>query len=51
MLVTSKTLAAIGARFDVRPLGERALSGSKQRTPLFEVMDEDLDSGTLSGTR
>ena len=51
VLVTSKTLAAIGARFDVRPLGERALSGSKQRTPLFEVMDEDLDSGTLSGTR
>lgn len=51
VLVTSKTLAAIGARFDVDPLGERALHGSKQRTPLFEVRDEDQDSGTLSGLR
>ncbi len=51
VLVTSKTLAAIGARFDVSPLGERALHGSKQRTPLYEVMDEDLGSGTLSGVR
>ena len=51
ILVTAKTLAIIGARFDVAPLGERALSGSKLRTALFEVLDEDSDSGTLSGVR
>lgn len=51
VLITGKTLAAVGARFDVTPLGERALQGSRARTAVFEVIDEDSDSGTLSGIR
>ncbi len=51
VLVTGKTLAAVGARFDVTPLGERPLLGSRVRTAVFEVLDEDDDSGTLSGVR
>ncbi|MEW6433517.1 MAG: adenylate/guanylate cyclase domain-containing protein [Myxococcota bacterium] len=50
VLITGKTLAAIGARFDVTPLGERLLHG-RTRTAVFEVVDEDSDSGTLSGIR
>lgn len=50
VLLTGKSLASIGARFDVTPLGERPLFGSKARTAVFEVLDEDSDSGTtLSG--
>lgn len=51
VLITGKTLAAIGARFDVTPLGERALQGSKSRTAVFEVLEEDAGTGTLSGVR
>lgn len=51
VLITGKTLAAVGARFDVTPLGERPLLGSRIRTAVFEVLDEDDDSGTLSGVR
>jgi class 3 adenylate cyclase len=51
VLITGKTLALIGARFDVTPLGERALQGSKVRTSVFEVLEEDAGSGTLSGVR
>ncbi len=51
VLITGKTLAAVGARFDVTPLGERALQGSKVKSSVFEVVDEDSDSGTLSGVR
>jgi class 3 adenylate cyclase len=51
VLITGKTLAAIGARFDVTPLGERTLQGSKSRTAVFEVLEEDAGSGTLSGVR
>ncbi|MBL8956073.1 MAG: FHA domain-containing protein [Myxococcaceae bacterium] len=51
VLITGKTLAQIGARFDVTPLGERALQGSKTRTAVFEVLEEDAGSGTLSGVR
>ncbi|MBE2251932.1 MAG: FHA domain-containing protein [Myxococcus sp.] len=51
VLITGKTLAAVGARFDVTPLGERPLLGSRVRTAIFEVLDEDDDSGTLSGIR
>lgn len=51
VLITGKTLAHVGARFDVTPLGERPLGPQKVRTPLFEVLDEDSDSGTLSGIR
>ena len=51
VLITGKTLAAIGARFDVTPLGERPLLGSKMRTAVFEVIEEDSGSGTLSGVK
>lgn len=51
VLITGKTLAAIGARFDVTPLGERPLSGSKVRTAVFEVIEEDSGTGTLSGVK
>lgn len=51
VLITGKTLAAIGARFDVTPLGERPLQGSKVRTAVFEVLEEDLGGGTLSGIK
>lgn len=51
VLITGKTLAHVGARFDVTPLGERPLGPQKLKTALFEVLDEDSDSGTLSGIR
>lgn len=51
VLITGKTLAHVGARFDVTPLGERALGSQKTKIALFEVLDEDSDSGTLSGIR
>lgn len=51
VLVTGKTLAHVGARFDVTPLGERTLPGTRSKVAVFEVLDEDLDSGTLSGIR
>jgi adenylate cyclase len=51
VLITGKTLAHVGARFDVTPLGERLLFGQKVKTAIFEVLDEDSDSGTLSGIR
>ncbi len=49
VLITGKTLAAIGARFDVIPLGERALHGSKLRSAVFEVVEEDPSQNTASG--
>ncbi len=51
LLITGKALAHVGARFDVTPLGERALVGQKVKVAVFEVLDEDSDSGTLSGIR
>lgn len=51
VLITGKTLAHVGARFDVTPLGERLLPGQKAKVAVFEVLDEDSDSGTLSGIR
>jgi adenylate cyclase len=51
LLMTGKTLASVGARFDVTPLGERAVAGTKFKFALFEVLDEDDDTGTLSGIR
>ncbi len=46
LLITGKTLAAIGARFDVNPLGERTL-GPRDRMAVFEVLEEDV-SGTFT---
>ncbi len=49
VLITGKTLAAIGARFDVAPLGERELKGKKQKVAVFEVLEEDSDMHTMPG--
>ncbi|MGC4121704.1 MAG: adenylate/guanylate cyclase domain-containing protein [Myxococcales bacterium] len=49
VLITGKTLAAIGARFDVAPLGERELKGKKQKVAVFEVLEEDSDIHTMPG--
>jgi len=49
VLVTGKTLAAIGARFDVVPLGERMLRPPRLRAALFEVLQEDLEQATSPG--
>lgn len=51
VLITGKTLAHVGARFDVTPLGERPLAGQRVRAAVFDVLEEDSDSGTLSGIR
>lgn len=51
VLITGKTLAHVGARFDVTPLGERPLAGQRVKAAVFDVLEEDSDSGTLSGIR
>ncbi len=49
VLITGKTLTAIGTRFDVAPLGERELKGKRQKVPVFEVLEEDSDVHTMPG--
>ncbi|MFN7133616.1 MAG: adenylate/guanylate cyclase domain-containing protein, partial [Myxococcales bacterium] len=49
VLMTGRTLAATGARFDVAPLGERELKGKREKVPVFEVLDEDQDLHTSPG--
>ncbi|MGI5862476.1 MAG: adenylate/guanylate cyclase domain-containing protein [Myxococcales bacterium] len=49
VLITGPTLAAIGARFDVAPMGERELKGKVKKVPVFEVLDEDSDCFTMPG--
>lgn len=49
VLITGKTLAATGARFDVVPLGERLLRPPRERTAVFEVIEEDLGQSTMPG--
>lgn len=49
VLITGKTLAAIGARFDVAPLGERELKSKKQKVAVFEVLEEDSEQHTKPG--
>ncbi len=49
VLLTGKTLAATGARFDVAPLGERELKGKREKVPVFEVLDEDQELMTSPG--
>lgn len=48
VLLSGKTLAAIGARFDVTPVGEKVLRG-KEATALFEVLEEDVPLTTFPG--
>ena len=44
VLITGKPLAAIGARFDVMPLGERVVRSPKDKVAVFEVIEEDVGS-------
>jgi len=50
ILITGKTLASIGARFDVTPLGERVIRPG-QKIPVFEVTEEDVATITTPGAR
>lgn len=51
ILITGKTLALIGARFDVNPLGERPLKAGALKAPVFEVLEEDMAQLTSPGVR
>ncbi len=51
VLITGKTLAVIGARFDVVPLGERLIRSPRDKVAAFEVMDEDIPQLTNPGVR
>ncbi|MBX5484411.1 MAG: FHA domain-containing protein [Myxococcaceae bacterium] len=51
ILITGKTLAAVGARFDVTPLGERIIRPPKDRCALFEVLEEDVMHLTNPGIK
>ena len=50
VLITGKTLASIGARFDVLPLGERLIRPPKDKVAAFEVLEEDVPALTNPGT-
>ncbi len=45
VLLSARTLSAVGARFDTAPLGERPLGASRQRLALFEVLQEGEGAG------
>jgi adenylate cyclase len=49
VLITGKTLASIGARFDVLPLGERLIRPPKDKVAAFEVLEEDVPAVTNPG--
>jgi len=49
VLITAKTLAGVGARFDVTPLGDRPLRNPKERIAVFEVLEEDVPASTNPG--
>lgn len=51
VLITGKTLASIGARFDVVPLGERVIRPPRDRTAAFEVLEEDIAQITRPGVK
>jgi class 3 adenylate cyclase len=51
VLITGKTLAAVGVRFDVMPLGERVLRAPKDKVAAFEVIEEDVPQLTNPGVR
>ncbi|MBI3181314.1 MAG: FHA domain-containing protein [Myxococcales bacterium] len=51
VLITGKTLANVGARFDVTPLGERSLCGDRCRSAVFEVLEEDPGASTKPGDK
>jgi adenylate cyclase len=47
VLLTGKTLAQTGARFDVAPLGERLVRSEK--LGVFELLNEDVEDSTFPG--
>ncbi len=49
VLITGKTLASVGARFEVTPLGPRALKQGAEKVPVFEVVEEDVLQNTEPG--
>jgi class 3 adenylate cyclase len=49
VLMTGKTLASVGARFEVTPLGPRALRPGMEKVPTFEVVEEDVLQNTEPG--
>jgi len=51
VLITSKVLASVGARFDVQPLGKRLLRPPKDSMAAFEVIEEDGGQLTSPGIR
>ncbi len=51
VLITSKVLASVGARFDVQPLGKRLLRPPKEPMAAFEVIEEDGGQLTSPGVR
>jgi class 3 adenylate cyclase len=51
VLITGKTLASIGARFDVLPLGERLVRPPKDKVAAFEVLEEDVPMLTNPGVK
>lgn len=51
ILITGKTLAAVGARFDVTPLGERIIRPPRDKCAAFEVLEEDAALHTSPGVR
>jgi class 3 adenylate cyclase len=42
ILITAKTLAAVGSTSEVAPLGERVLRPQGEKVPVFEVVDRTL---------
>jgi class 3 adenylate cyclase len=51
VLITGKTLAAVGTRFEVSPRGEQVVRSPDVRTAVFEVREEDVARPSMPGSR
>jgi class 3 adenylate cyclase len=51
VLITGKTLAAVGTRFEVSPRGEQVVRSPDVRTAVFEVREEDVARPSTPGNR
>lgn len=49
LLCTKATMDAVGGRFQAVALGERSLRGKKEKTAVFELLDEDQEWQTSPG--
>lgn len=49
VLSTDKTLAAVGTRFGVHPLGERVLKGLEGKVNILEILEENSSLSTSPG--